>query len=132
MVAPTVHPTEHNFVIGQFQNQKQISLGETFSSISQPISTLSQCDSNHRHFLHIHIQQASYISSMNHWAHAIQATLQQAKVYTNSVTLCLWESFKHLNQFQCILIFSPKFEKKKFGNQKVKSSGLLMSFLTHN
>ena len=39
---------------------------------------------------------------MNHWVCAIKSTLQLAKVHTNSVTLCPWESLEYLNQFQCI------------------------------
>ena len=34
--------------------------------------------------------------------HTTKATLQQAKMHTNSVILCPWESLEYLNQFQCI------------------------------
>ena len=87
---------------------------------------------------------------------AIKATLQLAKVHTNPVALHPWESLEYLNQFQCIChniftIYSPSYaglekhltfpqkpmamqfpptksEEKKCGNQKVNSSGFLMSF----
>ena len=36
---------------------------------------------------------------MNLWACAIKTTLQIAKVHTNSVTLCPWESLEYLNHF---------------------------------
>ena len=39
---------------------------------------------------------------MNHWAHAIKATLHLAKVHTNAVTPHLWESLEYINQFQWI------------------------------
>ena len=70
-----------------------------FSLISQPTSALSQQDFNHRHFLHIHTQQASHILCMNLWEGTIKATLQLVKKHTKSVTLHMWESFEYLNQF---------------------------------
>ena len=39
---------------------------------------------------------------MNLQACTTKATLQLVKMHTNSVTLCLCESLKYLNQFQCI------------------------------
>ena len=67
-------------------NQEQISLVKMFSSISQPIFTLSQRDLNHGHLSHINSQQVSHILCMNLWVHAINATLQQEK-WTFSDTL---------------------------------------------
>ena len=64
-----------------FSNQEQISLVETFSLISQSISVLSQQDFNHGHVSHIHMQQASHISCMDLQVHAINTTLQLAKVH---------------------------------------------------
>ena len=44
---------------------RQFALVKTVSLITQPISAFSQQDFNHRHFLYIHIDQASQISYVN-------------------------------------------------------------------
>ena len=54
-----------------------------FSSISQPISALSQRVFSHGHIAHINSQQASHILCMNLQAWPINATLQE-KMHTFS------------------------------------------------
>ena len=68
------------------------------SSISQPISALSQRVFNHGHVSHINSQEASHILCMNLQACAIVATLQQEKC-THFQTIHLSQSFKYIDQF---------------------------------
>ena len=95
-------------------NQEQISLVKMFSLISQPISTLSQQDFNHGHISHIHSQQASQISCMNLWVHAINATLQQEKcTHFQTHFVFFWTSISLFPQKPMAMQFHHQRQERK-------------------